>query len=187
MGRGADQRVCPFRRLCVERRGSTLETRAPLLQRIEMTSGAPAHPHPRPVTVRCPFCSRLNRVDLARLASLPKCAECKRPLRFDRPVHATETDFDETIRTAGVPVLVAFYADWCGPCKVMAPILDDLAHQRAGEVLVLKVDTDRNPKLAERHGIRGIPTLIAFRGGRESGRVSGVTQRSALDSLAGFV
>jgi thioredoxin 2 len=148
-----------------------------------MTSSAP--PYRRPVTVRCPFCSRLNRVDLARLADGPRCAECSKPIRLDRPLQATEADFDETIRTASVPVLVDFYADWCGPCKVMAPILDEFAQARAGEVLVLKVDTDRNPTLAGRQGIRGIPTLVAFRNGQETRRVSGVTQRAVLDSLAG--
>jgi len=149
-----------------------------------MASSAPAHR--RPVTVRCPFCSRLNRVDLARLADGPRCAECSRPIRLDRPIQATEADLDETIRTASVPVLVDFYADWCGPCKVMAPILDDFAQAKTGEVLVLKVDTDRNPVLAGRHDIRGIPTLVAFRSGKEIRRVSGVTQRAMLDSLAGL-
>jgi len=149
-----------------------------------MSSSAPSAP--RPVTVRCPFCSRLNRVDLDRLADGPRCAECSRPLRFDRPLHATEADFDETIRTASVPVLVDFYADWCGPCKVMAPLLDDFAQARAGEVLVLKVDTDRNPSLAIRYQVRGIPTMIAFREGRETQRASGVTQRGLLDSLVGL-
>jgi len=136
--------------------------------------------------VRCPFCARLNRVDLARLADGPKCADCARPLRLDRPIAATEAEFDEVIGGAAVPVLVDFYADWCGPCRMTAPILDDIAHSRAGEVLVLKVDTDRNPALSERFGIRSIPTIIAFRGGSELNRVVGVVPRRQLETLAGL-
>ncbi len=137
----------------------------------------------RRATVRCPFCSRLNRVDLTRIAQGPKCAECQRPLLLDRPVQATDADLDETVRTAEVPVLVDFYAEWCGPCKVMAPVLDDVAAARQGRALVLKLDTDRNPAAAAKFGIRGIPTLIAFRDGRESGRQVGAVPRAAVDAL----
>jgi thioredoxin 2 len=140
----------------------------------------------RVAVVRCPFCARLNRVDLARLADGPKCADCARPLRLDRPIAATEAEFDEVIRGAAVPVLVDFYADWCGPCRMTAPILDEIAHARSGEVLVLKVDTDRNPALIERFGIRSIPTIIAFRGGTELNRVVGVVPRQQLETLAGL-
>jgi thioredoxin 1 len=102
---------------------------------------------------------------------------------LDRPVKATSTDFDRTIETAAVPVVVDFYADWCAPCRRMAPILDQFAADRQGEVLVLKVDTDRDGRVSERFGIRGIPTLIAFRHGVESGRLVGVVSRADLDQL----
>jgi thioredoxin 1 len=78
-----------------------------------------------------------------------------------------DKDFDRTISGSSVPVLVDFYADWCGPCKIMAPTLDDFAGRKAGEALVLKLDTDANPATAARYGIRGIPTLISFRDGQE--------------------
>jgi thioredoxin 2 len=143
------------------------------------------HPSPsRTAVVACPFCSTVNRVDLARLADLPKCGQCRKPIRLDRPVAASGADLDQSVQGTTVPLLVDFYADWCGPCKVTAPMLDAIAHTRAGEVLVLKVDTDRHPGLSNRFGIRGIPTIIAFRAGREVTRVVGVPQPGVLDSLA---
>ena len=78
-----------------------------------------------------------------------------------------------------MPVLVDFYADWCGPCKMMAPVLDEIARERAGEVLVAKLDTDRNPTMAVRYDIRGIPNLIVFRDGREVARQVGAAPRAA--------
>jgi thioredoxin 2 len=134
-------------------------------------------------TVACPFCGTLNRVDLARLADRPKCGECKRPILLDRPIAVSDASFERVIADTDVPVVVDCYADWCGPCKIMAPILDDFARDRAGEVLVTKLDTDRNAATAERLGVRAIPTLIVFRGGREAARRSGVISRHELDAL----
>ena len=138
----------------------------------------------RPVIVQCPFCSAANRVDLTRLSSGPKCAKCGKPLRLDRPQKVTDHDFERTINGSSVPVLVDFYADWCGPCKAMAPTLDEFAEKRAGEALVVKLDTDANPATASRFGIRGIPTLIAFQGGKEKGRHVGVADMKVLEGLA---
>ena len=122
------------------------------------------------VTVRCPFCLTLNRVELGRASDRPKCGDCDRPILLDRPIKVQEEDFDRTVLNSQVPVLVDFYADWCAPCKMMAPMLDEVANRKMGEVLVVKVDTDRAPELAKRFQIRGIPTLMAFRDGEEVGR-----------------
>jgi thioredoxin 2 len=82
-----------------------------------------------------------------------------------------------------VPLLVDFYADWCGPCKIVAPILDEIAHGRAGALLVLKLDTDRNPATTARFGVQGIPTLIAFAHGREVARQTGAAPRTQIEAL----
>ena len=140
----------------------------------------------RPVVVRCVFCGKANRVDLARLAGGPKCGECERPIRLDRPTKVTDTDFEQIIKGSSVPVLVDFYADWCGPCKMMAPALDEFAQRHTGEALVLKLDTDANPATPSRFGIRGIPTLIVFEHGQEVRRHVGVAQPSDLDKLVGL-
>lgn len=124
-------------------------------------------------TVRCAFCANLNRVDLARAADRPKCGECDRPMLLDRPVRVQEEDFERTVLEASAPVLVDFFADWCAPCRMIAPLVDELALEHAGHVLVAKVDTDRAQRLAERYQIRSIPTLVLFRGGQEAGRSMG--------------
>ena len=96
---------------------------------------------------------------------------------LDRPVKVAQDDFTRTVLEAEAPVLVDFYADWCGPCKVVAPVVDELAHAYLGRLLVAKVDSDQAPQLSMQMGIRGIPTLILFRGGAEVGRVVGADVR----------
>jgi thioredoxin 2 len=137
----------------------------------------------RRVTVGCLFCDTLNRVDLARLDKQPRCGECGRPILLDRPVPVGDQAFERVVADAEVPVVVDFYADWCGPCKIMAPLFDELAAEKKGEVLVLKLDTDRHPETPQRLGIRGIPTLIVFRDGREVARQVGAVPRQKLDDL----
>jgi thioredoxin 2 len=143
-------------------------------------------PPARPAVIQCPFCLAANRVDLARLSAGPKCAKCGKPLRLDRPQRVTDQDFERTVTSSSVPVLVDFYADWCGPCKMMAPTLDQLAQKHAGEALVLKLDTEANPQTASRFGIRGIPTVIAFQGGKERTRHVGLADLKVLEGLIGL-
>lgn len=134
-------------------------------------------------TLACPFCTTLNRVSLARLADRPKCGECGRPILLDRPVRVTDRDMQATIRGTDVPVVVDFYADWCQPCRIMAPMLDQLAADLQGELLVAKLDTDANPTMAVKYGIRSIPTLIVFRDGQEWKRQTGVVPPDRLAEL----
>lgn len=134
-------------------------------------------------TVACPFCGTLNRIDMARVADRPKCGNCGKPILLDRPIAITDTVFDTVTTQTTVPVVVDFYADWCAPCKIMAPMLDDTAYKRAGQMLFAKIDTDRNPLTGPRFGIRGIPTLIAFRNGKEVARRVGAVAPSDLESF----
>ena len=140
----------------------------------------------KPVTVRCVFCQTLNRVDLARRDAAPRCGECHKPILLDRPLPVTGEDFDRTVQSAAVPVLVDFYADWCGPCHAMAPGLDAIAGQGAGELLVLKLDIDRAQEVAARFGVRSIPTLILFDGGREQRRQVGMVDAKRLRAFVGL-
>ena len=134
-------------------------------------------------TIPCASCGKLNRVRTSRIADRPKCGECSRPLLLDRPINLTDANFDKIIGGTEVPVIVDFWAEWCGPCKAMAPVLDDFARARAGSVLVAKLDTDRNQQTSMRFGIRGIPTLIVFRDGKESTRQVGAVPRARLEQL----
>ena len=147
----------------------------------ESTARATATRH---VTVRCQFCQTWNRVDAARTADRPKCGQCSRPLLLDRPYALDDDTFERTISESEVPVLVDFYADWCGPCKMMAPLVDDLAARQQGTLLVAKLNTDLAQRTAAAHGIRGIPTTIVFRDGKEAARQVGAVGKAELERLA---
>ncbi len=103
------------------------------------------------------------------------------------PIHVDAAALAELVRTAEVPVLVDFYADWCGPCKIMAPVLDQFARKHVGEVIVAKLDTDDNPDAAAAHGIRGIPTLVLFKEGAEVDRQVGAVPGAYLENMLATV
>ena len=145
------------------------------------TNAAAAHR----ITVRCQFCETWNRVVAERAADRPKCGKCGRPMLIDRPLPLTDETFVRTISESEIPVVVDFYADWCGPCKMMAPAVDQLASENQGKLLVAKLDTDRSPQTAQSFGIRGIPTVIVFEHGKEARRSSGAMPLRALQQLAG--
>ena len=125
--------------------------------------------------VVCSSCSARNRVPIKRLRDKAKCAQCKTPLLpLRRPIAVTSAaEFDELLRDAPLPVLVDFWAAWCGPCRTVAPELDKLARDRDDRVIIAKVDTEALPAVAQRFSIRSIPTMILFKSGAEARRLSG--------------
>ena len=135
------------------------------------------------LTLRCQFCHTWNRIDAARAADRPKCGKCAKPMLLDRPVHLDDETFAKTINESDVPVLVDFYADWCGPCKMMAPYVDELAREQQGKALVAKLNTDLAQRTAGGFNIRGIPTVIVFKVGREVARQTGAVPKAALAQL----
>ena len=137
----------------------------------------------RTAIVPCATCGTLNRVDLARLSAKPVCGPCKAPLTLNTPLQLTDANFDRVVEGASVPVIVDFYADWCGPCRAMAPVFAELARRQVGRALVVKVDTDRSPLVAGRFGIRSIPTLAVLRHGKEVARQVGAAPLAALEQL----
>ena len=146
----------------------------------DAAGGAPAA---RRITVRCQFCQTWNRVDAARAADRPKCGKCGRPILLDRPLPLDDESFARTIQDSEVPVLVDFYADWCGPCKMMAPFVDELARRHQGSLLVAKLNTDLAQRTAAQFDIRGIPTTIVFRGGRPAAQRTGAMRLPELEQL----
>ena len=135
------------------------------------------------LTIRCQFCQTWNRIDATRAADRPKCGKCAKPMLLDRPMKLDDETFARTIAESDVPVLVDFYADWCGPCKVMAPSVDELAREYLGRALVAKLDTDRAQRTSMQFNIRGIPTSIVFKGGQEAARQTGAVPKKALQDL----
>ena len=137
------------------------------------------------LTIPCPACGKLNRIDARRAGDGPKCGACGTRMALDHPVKLTEATFDRVIGGTEVPVLVDFYADWCGPCRMMAPSVDRLASESVGSALIAKLDTDAAPGISQRFQIRGIPTSIVFRGGREATRQTGAVPYEALRKMLG--
>jgi thioredoxin 2 len=135
------------------------------------------------LTLRCQFCETWNRIDAARASDRPKCGKCAKPMLLDRPFPLNEETFARTIQDTEVPVLVDFYADWCGPCKMMAPSVDEIAATYQGRALVAKLDTDRAQRTSASFNIRGIPTTIVFKGGKEVARQTGAVPKPMLQKM----
>lgn len=135
----------------------------------------------RGVIVICPECGKKIRLAFERLGEPSRCGQCKRELSAPAaPIEVLQTaHFDRLIATSPLPVVVDYWAPWCGPCRMVAPELEKVAAHNAGRVLVVKVNTDALPDLGERFQIRSIPTLAVFAGGREVSRTMGA--RPAAD------
>lgn len=132
--------------------------------------------------ILCPHCQGINRVPDQRLADNPKCGKCHQPLFNGRPIALDGAGFERFVSRSDLPLLVDFWAPWCGPCRMMAPAFEEAARRLEPKVQLIKVNTEEQQSVAARFGIRSIPTLILFRGGAEVARVSGAMDAAGLVS-----
>lgn len=134
------------------------------------------------LTLSCPACLATNRVAQERLAANPKCGRCGESLFQGKPLALDDAGFDRVLANTGLPLVVDFWAQWCGPCKMMAPVFERTAANLEPKARFIKVDTEAAPALAQRYAIRSIPTLILFKNGREVARQSGALDQRSLES-----
>lgn len=139
----------------------------------------------RGVIVECPACGKKNRLAYERLGDAVQCGQCKQALRAPgEPIEIHQSaDFDRLIGQSSLPVVVDYWAPWCGPCRMVAPELQKVAARQAGQAIVVKVNTDELSDLGQRFGIRSIPTLAVFEGGKEIARESGARPAPEIEAF----
>ena len=140
--------------------------------------------HVATTLVACAHCGTTNRVPATRLAEDPVCGRCGHALLDGRPVELSDADFDKVVAAGELPVVVDFWAPWCGPCRQMAPQFEQAAAAMKGRALFVKVNSDDNPRTASRFGIRSIPTLIRLQRGSEVARVAGARPAGQIVQFA---
>jgi thioredoxin 2 len=136
------------------------------------------------IHVVCPHCFATNRVPSGKIAADGKCGKCHQALLGDKPVELSQGNFSKFITTNELPVIVDFWAPWCGPCKMMAPVFEQAAREMKTQFILAKVNTEAEQMLASQYGIRSIPTLAMFRKGQEINRVAGAMDLNNLKQWA---
>jgi thioredoxin 2 len=139
----------------------------------------------RGLIIACPACGQKNRIAYERVGGAVRCGQCKQELKPPAApieIHST-AEFDRLVSSSAVPVVVDYWAPWCGPCRMVAPELQKVAARNVGSFLVVKVNTDELTDLGERYKIRSIPTLAVFSGGKEAGRTTGARPAEQIEAF----
>ena len=132
------------------------------------------------IHIVCPNCAAINRIPEARINDRPKCGKCGAPLFSGQPVELNADNFQRHLTRNDIPLLIDFWAPWCGPCKMMGPAFQQAAARLEPQIRLAKVNTEAEQEIAARYGIRSIPTMILFRQGREAARQSGAMNADAI-------
>ena len=136
------------------------------------------------IIVRCTNCGTKNRIAKSRLRERPICGQCKSPLSiatiYDRPVDITDKTFDSEVLSFPGPVLVDAWAPWCGPCRIVGPVLEQLAKEYAGRIKIAKLNVDENPQIASRYSINSIPTMMIFNNGEKVNALVGALPKEDI-------
>jgi thioredoxin 2 len=136
---------------------------------------------PQAPIVRCPSCGKLNRLSASAGGKAATCGNCKQALFPPEPVTGTDASWAQDVDRSPIPVLVDFWAPWCGPCRAVAPVMDKIAAERAGRLKVLKLNVDENPQTAAKFQVQAIPTMILFKDGKVLDQIRGAVPKPALD------
>jgi thioredoxin 2 len=135
-----------------------------------------------PIITACASCGRKNSIPKARIGDDPVCGACKQKVFPRKPVAVTDASWELDVQQSPIPVLVDFWAPWCGPCRMVGPVLEQIAAERSGHVKVVKLNVDENPRTAARFGVQSIPTMLLQKDGKALDQVAGAMPKAALDS-----
>ncbi len=136
------------------------------------------------IIIQCSNCGTKNRIPKNRMQEKPICGKCRKPLSmkiYDRPIDITDNSFNEEVISAAGPVLVDCWAPWCGPCRMVAPVLDQIAEEYAGRIKIAKLNVDENPVTASKFSVQSIPTMLLFKNGKLANTIVGAQPKNAIE------